>query len=112
MTAEEVFEELCQKYGDDFIWRLLPFSDKYFVNELRLELGEHCLFDEPIYAVAKCEANDDVLYVCDNDGKNDIYRIYHLTYNHSSIDLTKYIELIGIDKVKQYIEQQYIENYL
>lgn len=112
MTVEEVFDDLWKKYGDDFIWRMLPFSDKYFVNELKLELGAHYLFDESIYAVAKCDANDDVLYLCDNDGKNNIYRIYHLTYNHNSMDLPKYIELIGIDKVKQYIEQQYVENYL
>ena len=71
MTVEEVFDDLWKKYGDDFIWRMLPFSDKYFVNELKLELGAHYLFDESIYAVAKCDANDDVLYLCDNDGKNN-----------------------------------------
>lgn len=70
------------------------------------------VFDSSIYAVAKCEANDDVLYVCGHDGQNDIYRIYHLTYTHNPNDYPKYVELAGIEKVHQYIEKQYIDNYL
>ncbi len=43
MTAEEVFDLLWQKYGDEFIWRMLPFTDKYFVKELQQELGDNYL---------------------------------------------------------------------
>ncbi len=32
-------------------------------------MGDKYLFDKPIFAVAKCDANDDVLYVGSNDGK-------------------------------------------
>lgn len=32
MTAEEVFCDLIEKYGEDFNWRMLPFSDKDFVE--------------------------------------------------------------------------------
>ena len=52
MTAEEVFYDLNQKYGEEFNWRMLPLTDKGFVEELKKELGqEHSIFEKSIYAV-------------------------------------------------------------
>ena len=72
MTIEEVFSDLYDKYGEDFNWCMLPLTqaDGMFVTELKNEIGEdHLLYDKRIWAVAKCESNDDVLYVTDN-GRN------------------------------------------
>ena len=35
MTAEEVFCELSDKYGDDFNWHMLPLSNHTFTAELK-----------------------------------------------------------------------------
>ena len=40
MTAEEVFDDLSHKYGEDFNWHMLPFTNKTFVAELKNEIGE------------------------------------------------------------------------
>lgn len=74
MTIEEVFSDLYDKYGEDFNWYMLPLTqaDGMFVTELKNEIGEdHFLYDKRIWAVAKCESNDDVLYVTDN-GRNGL----------------------------------------
>lgn len=83
MTIEEIIDCLANEYGDEFNWRMLPFSDKYFVTELRKELKQNDPFlSNPVYAVAKCDSNDDVLYVGgDASGTKEIWRIYHLTYS-------------------------------
>ena len=75
MTAEEVFCDLYDKYGEEFNWHMLPFSNKTFVEELKREIGEkHFLYNEQIYAVAKCDSNDDVLFVTGSDGEKDIFK--------------------------------------
>lgn len=114
MTAEEVFCDLYDKYGEEFNWQILPFSDKTFVEELRREIGEkHFLYNEQIYAVAKCDSNDDVLFVTGKDGEKDIYHIFHLTYSkHNLPGFPKYKKFIGIEEVKSYIEQMFITEYL
>jgi len=40
MTAEEAFDDLFQKYGEDFNWNMLPFTNKTFVAELKNEIAE------------------------------------------------------------------------
>lgn len=114
MTAEEMFSDLYDKYGDDFNWHMLPFSNKSFVEELKREIGkEHFLYSEQIYAVAKCDSNDDVLFVAGNDGGKDIYYIFHLTYSKSNLPgFPKYKKFIGIEEVNSYIEQLYIVEFL
>lgn len=73
MTAEEVFCELIDKYGDDFNWHMLPLSNQTFTAELKKEIGNrHFLYHKQIWAVAKCDSNDDVLYLADNSGGTDI----------------------------------------
>ena len=49
MTAEEVFCKLIEKNGEDFNWRMIPFSDKHFVEELKKELGnDDTLFENAV----------------------------------------------------------------
>lgn len=114
MTVEEMFCDLYDKYGEEFNWRMLPFSDKYFVEELKKEIGMgNQLFDKVIYAVARSYSADDALYLVDNVKGKDVYRIYHLTYNYVNSDgFPKCIELCGIEELKDYLENQFIEEFM
>lgn len=107
MTAEEAFYNLCKKYGDDFNWHMLPFSNQTFVAELKKEIGKnHFLYNKQIWAVAKCDSSDDVLYLADNDGGTDIYYIFHLTYMECNTGgFPRYKKFEGINAVNEYIEQ-------
>ena len=107
MTAEEVFCELSDKYGDDFNWHMLPLSNHTFTAELKKEIGNrHFLYHKQIWAVAKCDSNDDVLYLADSDEGIYIYYIFHLTYSECNADgFPRYKEFEGINAVKEYIEQ-------
>lgn len=108
MIIEELFENMTDKYGDDFNWMLVPASNKRFVDELNKELGDSG-FTHPIYAVARCESNDDVLFFID---END-YRIYHLTYSgHNTEGYPSFISFDGREPAIEYIEKEYTENYL
>ena len=112
MTAEEVFYNLYEKYGDDFNWYMLPLSNQTFVAELKKEIGKnHFLYNKQIWAVAKCDSNDDVLYLADNDGGADLYYMFHLTYSECNADgFPRYKKLEGINAVKEYIEQSLNQN--
>lgn len=114
MTVEEVFCELLDKYGDEFNWHMLPLTNKTFVAELRREIGKnHFLYNEQIWAVAKCDSNDDVLYLASNDDGTNIYYIFHLTYSeHNAEGFPRYKKFIGIEKVTEYIERLFVEEYL
>jgi len=114
MTIEEVFCDLYEKYHDVFCWRILPLSNKSFVTELKREIGQsHFLYPRKIWSVAKCDSNDDVLFVTENDNKEDIYYIFHLTYSDHNIEgYPQYKELNGIEKVKEYLEEAYIADFL
>ena len=114
MTAEEVFDDLSHKYGEDFSWHMLPFTNKTFVAELKNEIGEHhFLHNKQIYAVAKCDSNDDVLFVADNEDGVDVYYIFHLTYSKVNINgCPQYVKFKGIPEVKEYIEQSYVRDFL
>lgn len=114
MTAEEVFDDLSKKYGEDFNWHILPVANKTFVAELKKEIDEeHFLYNQQIYAVAKCDSNDDVLFVAGNEDGVDVYYIFHLTYSKvNMIGYPKYKKIMGIRAVKEYIEQTYITDFL
>ncbi len=107
MTAEEVFNDLSEKYGDDFNWHLLPLTNKTFVAELKKEIGTmHPLYGKDIWAVAKCDSNDDVLYVVRGDNGEDRYYIFHLTYStNNEVGFPKCREFSTIEDVKDYIEK-------
>ncbi|MDE7372903.1 MAG: hypothetical protein K2N18_02460 [Clostridia bacterium] len=116
MTSEEIFCDLYNKYGEDFNWYMIPLTQAggALVAELKKEIGkEHFLYDKKIWAVAKCESNDDVLYVTGNGKGADIYYIFHLTYSkHNSDGFPQCEEFADIFAVKEFIERTYIENYM
>lgn len=111
MTAEELFYDLSNKYGEDFNWDMLPFSQSNgaFVEELKNEIGKrHPLYHKRVWAVAKCETNDDVLFVTE-DG---IYYIFHLTYSKQNLEgFPKFERFADLYAVKGFIEQALIAGY-
>lgn len=113
MTAEEAFCDLSEKYGDSFNWHMIPLSNKSFVAELKREIGQnHFLYNRKIWAVAKDDSSDDVLYVTEDAYEEDIYYIFHLTYSDNHEGYPQYKELNGIGKVKEYIEEIYCADIL
>ena len=114
MTAEEVFSDLFDKYGEDLNWYMIPLSQAggAFVSELKKEIGkDHFLYGKRIWAVAKCESNDEVLYVTGNGLGADIYYVFHLTYSEKNLDgFPKFKELKDIYAVKEFIEESINEN--
>lgn len=109
MTAEEVFGDLFDRYGEEFDWHMVPLTDKTFVEELKREIGkDHFLYGREIWAVAKCDARDDVLYLSvDEDGKG-VYYIFHLTYSgHNLSGFPRYKKFSGIKEAGEYIEQEF-----
>ena len=79
MTAEEVFYDLNQKYGEEL----------------------HFRFEKSVYAVARSDSNDDVLYLLCGDSRGDVYRIYHLTYSNKNKEgYPRYEEFVSIQAVK------------
>ena len=103
MSPDKYFVMFEEKYGDDFHW--LRTSSDSFVDELRQELGDECCFNS-ITVIAKCESNDDVLFLIDG-----IYRIYHLTYART-VDSLSFLEFPNLSEAMEYMEKDYIENYL
>ena len=116
MTLEEMFCDLYDKYSKDFNWYMIPFTqaDGAFVAELNKEIGQdQGGGGEGIQAVAKCESNDDVLYVVRNGIGRDIYYLVHLTYSaHNADGFPRYEEFADIFAVKEFIERSYIEDYM
>lgn len=110
MTAEEVFCDLYDKYGDEFNWSMIPFTDKAFVDELKREIRkDHFLYGKRIWAVAKCDSRDDVLYLEDTG----IYYIFHLTYSECNTDgFPRYKRFVDLYAVKEYIEREFVAEYL
>lgn len=110
MTTKVVIDELFQKYGEDFNWYMLPFTNTSFVDELKAEIGEnHFLYNQKIYAVAKCESNDEVLYMAENEDGVEGYYIFHLTYSKENASgYPKYKKFTEISEVKEYMEQCYL----
>lgn len=115
MTAEEVFNSLSAKYGEAFNWYLLPLSQSNgtLVDELKKELSkDHFLYHQEIWAVAKCAANDDVLYVTASDSGGSIYYIFHLTYSTQNLPgFPRCEKFADICAVKEYIERTFIKNH-
>ena len=116
MTMEEIIHELTCEYGDSFNWYLIPLtkSTGFFVDELKRELGEgDNIFSSKIYAVAKCESNDDVLFLICDDSLKELWRIYHLTYSSdNSIGFPKYAEFTSRKSVADFIQNQYVAEFL
>ena len=98
MTLEEMLCDLYDKYGNDFNWYMVPFTqaDGVFVAELNKEIGQdHFLYGKKIWAVAKCESNDDVLYVLRNEIGRDILILSRLVDTFFSRILYPMLPLSG-----------------
>ena len=105
---ENLFSELINKYGDDFNW--IEVKRDCFINELNLEMNKnHPLYSRAKMAVAKCESNDDVLFLLDN---GDL-AIVHLTYSTSNADgFLKYKYFLDFQSTIKYIEQEFVTVFL
>lgn len=85
MSMEDIMKCCEEKFGDDFNWWMLPEEKREtsFVPELKRELGEDDpFFDGRVYAIYKCDANDDMLFKSIRKDGTELWRIYHLTYSH------------------------------
>lgn len=116
MNIDDIFNNLNNKYGDEFTWRQISLSEStgYFVSELMKELGnDNAIFKQTVSCLARNDANDDVLYHLYDDNKNEIYRIYHLTYSsNNSIGYPKYEEFTDIKSLNDFIEKQFVDEFL
>lgn len=113
MTIEEIFCELCSKYGDDFNWHMIPYTSHTFVEELKRELApDDAFLEDQIFSVLKSDSNDDVLYLGSYNGKES-WRIYHLTYcNYKASETLKFVEFSNRIEAMNYIERQFVSEYL
>lgn len=114
MTVEEIMDKLYHEYGEEFNWHMIPFSQAsrgHFIEELKKELGEdNDFFETDVYAVAKCDSNDDVLY--GTDIANEPWRIYHLTYSSINRDgFPKYIGFASRKEAMEYIRDEFEREY-
>ncbi len=113
MLVERLFESLFAKYGDEFNWMILPLSNQTYNKQAEKEIKKgHSLYGVNLTAVAKCESNDDVLYVTENKG-GTLYIILHLTYSENQdIAYPEYIMFDNLCEAEKYLENQYVEQYL
>ena len=104
ITSE--ISRLCDKYGEDFNWGIVP-KENGFVDELKRETDiSH--YNEVI-AIARSYSCDEVLFLFDNG----FCRIYHLTYSMSNLEgFPRYKEFLDAEKLVEYIENQFVEEYL
>ena len=116
MTIEEVIENLFDTYGEEFNWWMIPLTQSrgFFVEELKRELGEeNAVFQNQVYAVARCIANDDVLYLICDGSTGGLWRIYHLTYiSDNAPGFPHYKEFTSRTAVGEFIEEQFIHKFL
>lgn len=109
LTLEELFYNLSDEYGKNFNWRLIPLTQSgrgFFIDELKKEIGKnHFLYNKRVWAVAKCESGNAVLYLTGNEKGEDTYYVFHLTYSeYNSEGSPDYEELKDIDAVSKYME--------
>ncbi len=109
MTLEEIFYGLDKEYGDKFSWRMLPLTNRSFVEELKREIGkDHPLASQHLWAVAKCDADDRVLYL----SEEGVYYIVRLTYSKHNLDgFPQYRRFADIEKVKEVMKQEIMAGY-
>ncbi|WP_051563430.1 hypothetical protein [Butyrivibrio sp. LB2008] len=90
------------KYGDEFNWGTdmdNAFFEKELIKELVISPNSN------VKALARSYSDDDVLFLLDEE----VYRIYHLTY---SVGTPRYIEFADGKSAVEYIEKQFVEEYL
>ena len=114
MSMEEIMKRCEDKFGNSFNWFILPYEkrEEHFVPELKLELGEDDpFFDGRVYAIYKCDANDDMLFQSVRKDGTELWRIYHLTYSHCrEIEgFPRRWDFESGQKAAEYIIDQYVE---
>lgn len=100
-VTEKVFEH-CSELN----WKMIPFvqTGGNYVGELKRELGECELSWENIYAAARSETGDDVLFYL----PGEVWRIYHLTYSENEREgYPLYREFPDIQAVIDHIRREY-----
>ena len=105
-----MFENLIDKYGDDFNWYEIADNDDFFSSQLKRELSKgHALYGKAKKAIAKCDSNDDVLFLL----TDNTWAIVHLTYSKSiSINFPKAEVFTSLQSVVNYIEERFVSEYL
>ena len=113
MTIEEAIKELEEKYREDFNWAIISDSKIFFVNELKSELSnDDVVKNADVIALARSYSNDDVLFLIENKDKK-VYRIYHLTYSKCNAEgFPRYIEFEDISSIREYLEKEFISDYI
>lgn len=104
MIIENCFQELENKYGDNFCWyRVNEEHDKFEVEAYR-EIGkEHPLFGMTLNCLAKSEKNDNVLFYTEYGQ----FVVIHLTYSENNVSgYPKYQLLDTHQELKEYWEQE------
>jgi len=98
---------LIQKYGDDFSWEATELA--FFLQEVNRECGRaHPLYDRVRGVVARCNANDDVLFALEGG-----YAIVHLTYmDNNAVRFPAFKEFSDINAVLKHIEEQFVSEYI
>ena len=95
------YAEFEIKYGEDFCWMRVNPEKTRFVSEAYREIEkDHPLYGQKLIAFAKCEANDDVLFLTELGQ----FVIIHLTYSK--------INKSGYPQYCLFNSQQELEEYL
>lgn len=107
MTVIDTLFELSSQYGEAFLWYILPPDQSYYVDELRKEMNmSHPLHQKTLQAIAKCEANDDVLFICGDSGQQPSYVIVHLTWQmNNTAGFPRYESFVDVDSLREWLEK-------
>lgn len=99
--------ELINKY-EDFNWMIIDSDKAFFEQQVSKEIKPgHHLYGLQLTSIAKCESNDDVIFVSDDER----YFIIHLTYNNNEDTyFPMYAEFANYRLLIQYIEEGYLED--
>lgn len=96
------FKELESKYGEDFCWMKVNAEKNSFISEAYREIAQdHPLYGMELTALAKSEANDDVLFYTEHGQ----FVVIHLTYSESNTSgFPRYKILDTHQELKEYLE--------
>lgn len=100
---DKCFDELERKYGEDFCWFRVKPEKSSFVDEAYREIRQgHPLYGMELTCLAKCEANDDVLFLTEYGQ----FVVIHLTYSENNASgYPRYKLLDTHQELKEYLEQ-------
>lgn len=97
--------DLINKY-EDFNWMIIDSNKAFFEEEVSKEIKPgHYLYGVRLNSIAKCEINDDVIFVSDDER----FFIIHLTYNNGDTKFPMFAEFANYQLLLKYIEDGYLE---